>query len=341
VLKRNTPEKIEKKYKVIACGGTFDLFHKGHKDFLSHAFKISLEAIIGVMDVSFDGKENFESFRIRKKSVEDFIKQNNFNAEIIKIRDIYGPAISNKYPIETILVTKDTEKGARKINEKRKSLGMKPLTIIKTSISRADYGGKISSTRIKNGEIDRAGRAYIDNRLLSNDLILPEYLRSKLSRPFGELIKNLDKWIDNKKLDREKIILVGDIVTSKFNKNGIKNRLSIIDFVVRREKKFNSIFDLGFDNKTRVIEVDNPSGHVSSKLTAVVNNFFKTKKNETRFVIKVNGEEDLAVIPAVLASPLNYQVFYGQPDKGVVRIVITEKIKQEIRDIISKFEAAN
>ena len=56
-----------------------------------------------------------------------------------------------------------------------------------------------------------------------------------------------------------------------------------------------------------------------------------------KVVIKVNGEEDMAVIPVVLASPLGYEIYYGQPGKGVVKIIVTEKIKGEIKNLISKF----
>jgi len=57
----------------------------------------------------------------------------------------------------------------------------------------------------------------------------------------------------------------------------------------------------------------------------------------------------LAVIPVIHASPLGCEIYYGQPARhasksvaggpreGVVKIVVTEKIKGEIKNLISKF----
>jgi hypothetical protein len=56
-----------------------------------------------------------------------------------------------------------------------------------------------------------------------------------------------------------------------------------------------------------------------------------------KVVIKVNGEEDLAVIPVALAAPLDCEIYYGQPGKGVVKIKVTERVKNEIKLLISKF----
>jgi uncharacterized protein (UPF0218 family) len=38
----------------------------------------------------------------------------------------------------------------------------------------------------------------------------------------------------------------------------------------------------------------------------------------------------LAVIPAVLLSPLGSYVYYGQPDQGLVEILVTPEIKQNL-----------
>lgn len=48
------------------------------------------------------------------------------------------------------------------------------------------------------------------------------------------------------------------------------------------------------------------------------------------YVILVSGEEDLAVIPCILLSPLETLVLYGQPDKGMVEIEVTLEIKNSL-----------
>ena len=52
--------------------------------------------------------------------------------------------------------------------------------------------------------------------------------------------------------------------------------------------------------------------------------------------ILVKGEEDLGVLPAILLSPLNTAIFYGQPQKGLVYIKVTETSKQKALKLLQK-----
>ncbi len=85
---------IDKKFQLSACGGTFDLFHKGHENFLHKAFKYSDRIIIGLTSEEFAfPKKTFEEFSDRKISLKKFLNKYSYNAEIVKINDIYGPTI--------------------------------------------------------------------------------------------------------------------------------------------------------------------------------------------------------------------------------------------------------
>ena len=58
---------------------------------------------------------------------------------------------------DAIVVTEETEPTAIEINEIRKKKSMKPLDIVVVSFVLADDNIPISSTRIRNGEIDKKG----------------------------------------------------------------------------------------------------------------------------------------------------------------------------------------
>lgn len=316
-----------KKYKLSACGGTFDLFHKGHKDFLLSIFKVSEKIIIGITSDEFSSEKNiYENFSLRKKAVEKFVLKNNIHAEIIEINDVYGPTITNRYSFEALFVTEDSRSGAEKINEKRKDLGLNILKIVTVPLFKTLDGIVLSSSRIKNGEVDREGNLYIDESLLNQDFILPENLREKLSKPFGEIVGKIGTVLN------ENIVTVGDETTKTFVSKNIDPRLCIVDFKNNREKKYKEVSELGLSDRN-VISVNNPSGAITKELLEAVKNGL----GKNNCVVLVDGEEDLAVIPAVLASPLGFRIYYGQPGEGIVEILVTESKKDEIKKLLSQF----
>ncbi|MBI3954917.1 GTP-dependent dephospho-CoA kinase family protein, partial [Candidatus Gottesmanbacteria bacterium] len=134
----------------------------------------------------------------------------------------------------------------------------------------------------------------------------------------------------------------GDEVTKLCNESGINSDLSIIDFRVRRIKKYFSLSDLGFPapfargglaNVVRTVR--NPAGSITISL---VNSVSKAMKNLVstgkQQIIKVEGEEDLAGVPAILLSPLGSLILYGQPGEGIVVVEVTEEKKQQLLNIL-------
>jgi uncharacterized protein (UPF0218 family) len=76
---------------------------------------------------------------------------------------------------------------------------------------------------------------------------------------------------------------------------------------------------------TQFKKVINPAGMITTSLIKALN------KPKTSLIV-IDGEEDLAVIPAVLLNPLGTYVYYGQPDEGIVEVKITPEIKQTVLD---------
>jgi pantetheine-phosphate adenylyltransferase len=77
-------------------------------------------------------------------------------AEISPLDDEYGLTLSDKR-IDAIVVSKETEPRAHKINKKRESLGMAPLPVVTVKMVLSEDLYPISSTRIWFEEIDREG----------------------------------------------------------------------------------------------------------------------------------------------------------------------------------------
>lgn len=216
-------------FHTIAIAATFDHFHKGHEKFLTEAFNSGTRVVIGLTSDAFASEKGkakrvkfqfkIQNFQTRKKNLEKYLKENNLinRAEIIKIQDIYGPAIYPESDIEALVVTRDTLNGARLVNRKRKELHLPFLKIITVPFELAQDRRRISSSRIRNGELNREGKIY--KKLLTLNRaggLIPEKLRQKLKEPQGELIRG----------DSNDLIIAGRLLTARAQSLGVLPQIS-------------------------------------------------------------------------------------------------------------------
>ncbi|MFQ5887522.1 MAG: phosphopantetheine adenylyltransferase [Candidatus Hydrothermarchaeales archaeon] len=145
-------------YKLVAVGGTFDAFHRGHEALLKKAFEIGESVIIGLTSDEMMDKD-ISPYKDRKKVLEDFLKENSFldRCRIIKLDDPYGPATDDER-MDAIVVSEETRYMAGKINNIREKKGLAPLNVVVIPLILAEDGIPISSTRVKKGKIDRNGK---------------------------------------------------------------------------------------------------------------------------------------------------------------------------------------
>jgi pantetheine-phosphate adenylyltransferase len=153
---------VKKKVETVAVGGTFDLFHRGHRTLLRKAFKVGNHVLIGLVSDDFVKNlrkpHNIASYAQRLEDLKKFLKRKGVleRAEILPLNDSYGVTLSNK-EIAAIVVSEETEPRACLINEKREGLGLPPLQIITVRMVLSEDHYPISSTRIWFEEIDKEG----------------------------------------------------------------------------------------------------------------------------------------------------------------------------------------
>ena len=151
-----------KKFRKVAVGGTFDEFHRGHKVLLMKAFEVGEHVLIGLCTDEFVEKLNkphaTASYEERLKELLVFLKARGLSdkAEVVPLNDSYGSTLTDTC-IDALIVSEETEKTALKINQKRSEAQLPPLTIVMISMVPAENYKPISTTRIREGEIDREG----------------------------------------------------------------------------------------------------------------------------------------------------------------------------------------
>ncbi len=139
--------------KKVVVGGTFDLLHKGHKELLKKASslgKLKVGLSSDRMAKEFKGRE-VEEFEVRMNNIRYFLNE----AEVEEINDPFGFAVEEDF--DYIVVSSETRKRAEEINKKRSDEGRKEMDIVEIDFVLAEDGNPISSTRIRNGVIDKEG----------------------------------------------------------------------------------------------------------------------------------------------------------------------------------------
>lgn len=145
----------------VAVGGTFDPLHDGHRALLNRAYELGRtgDVVIGLTsnDLARRRIHPVADYSVRKRELERYvIDRFGILPEIVTLHDPYGAALTESF--DYIVVSPETHPVAEKINELRRKRGMPKIEIVLVPFTLAEDGIPISSTRIKNGEIDLHGR---------------------------------------------------------------------------------------------------------------------------------------------------------------------------------------
>jgi len=149
------------KFSLVAMGGTFDIVHRGHLTLLSNAFAISDKVIIGLTSDEFaakKGKIPNNKYEKRLENLTTSISKEfpNASLQISKLDDDFGPAVLEK-EVEALVVSDETSNQGNVLNKLRSEKNLPPAQIITVPMFLAKDGTRVSTTRIKNSEIDSEG----------------------------------------------------------------------------------------------------------------------------------------------------------------------------------------
>ena len=170
-------------------------------------------------------------------------------------------------------------------------------------------------------------------------LSLPSTLRSAFKQPFGPVYTDAAALLEDA---GRPVIAVGDVVTHHLVGAGHNPAAAVVDGRTEREpvgeEVHRTLSDLPGtdpDSPGRRTEVANPPGTLVEPLLAALADAVADPDPVT---VAVDGEEDLATLPAVLVTPTGGTVVYGQPGEGMVRVAVTPETKAEMRSLLERFD---
>ena len=308
--------------RIIGLGGTFDHFHKGHERFLLYAGSLGELLKIGVTTAEFVQKkplaEQIEGYEVRTASVAEFCERQGLLCEIFPLSDVYGPTLAEG-SVEAFCVTGETLPGALLINKARGDRGLAPLPVHVCEFLLDELGSPLHSIDIRAGKVNREGKVY--ERLLAQSLKLTEKQRQFFAQPQGILL-SLAK--DGKSLARLRMdtnaYAVGDATLEYFLREKLPYQMGVYDKRIARKEVRSPAIDALKPDITAV----NEAGTLSLSLASALKQALKTGAKH----VFVEGEEDLAAVALVLLLPLGSTIYYGQPGKGIVELLVTEIAKE-------------
>ena len=162
---------------------------------------------------------------------------------------------------------------------------------------------------------------------------LPESLREELKEPAGQLYTETAAMLA---AAGEPLVTVGDVVTYHVLEAGVRPAVALVDDRTERTAVDDGVADrigeASFDHESAVT---NPAATLTAELLAELR---AAIEREGATLITVDGEEDLAVLPAVLAAPAGASIVYGQPGEGMVLVPVEERTQARMRELLSRMD---
>ncbi|PSP15493.1 DUF359 domain-containing protein [Halobacteriales archaeon QH_10_67_13] len=169
-------------------------------------------------------------------------------------------------------------------------------------------------------------------------LELPPALRSALKDPLGPIAADpvaALKTAADSEVSEMSVVAVGDVVTSDLLAAGHTPAVAVVDGRTERAAVSNRVADrLAAGDFSTELTAANPPGTITAELAAAI----RTALVDEPALIRVDGEEDLAALPAILAAPAAAVVLYGQPGEGVVAVAVDEGTRDRVRGLLSRMD---
>jgi uncharacterized protein (UPF0218 family) len=160
-------------------------------------------------------------------------------------------------------------------------------------------------------------------------LRLPDSLRDAFAEPFGPVYTDVEALLA---AAGEPIVSVGDVVTHHLLAAGYEPAVAVLDAHTERRPVRPEVRRAAPDPDRTV---RNEPGTLSRDLLVAVR---EAVDGGAPVVLRVEGEEDLSALPAILAVPEGGSVVYGQPGEGMVLVTVDPATRERARDLLARMD---
>jgi len=165
---------------------------------------------------------------------------------------------------------------------------------------------------------------------------LPKRLRSELKEPLGPIFTDADELLAEAS---PPLVAVGDVVTYHLIEAGYTPTVALVDERTERDAVDEEVARTieTFDGFDRRVTVENPPATLTAELLSALTRAVRELET-TATLLQVDGEEDLATLPAILVAPEGASIVYGQPGEGMVHAVVDHQQQEFVRDLLARMD---
>lgn len=162
---------------------------------------------------------------------------------------------------------------------------------------------------------------------------LPDSLRPELQEPFGPVLQEDEvvARIRDGTYGRP-VVTVGDVVSATLLRHKVFPDVLLYDLSTMRGLVGEDVRAILEGHPARLLEVRSPAAEITQELVMALKIAFESPMMTK---IKVEGEEDLAGLPAIQACPLGGTVIYGMPNRGLVAVPVDAEAKDRVERLLS------
>lgn len=163
---------------------------------------------------------------------------------------------------------------------------------------------------------------------------LPESMRGELKEPLGGVTTDVD---EERLRGDGRVVAVGDMVAHHLIEGGVVPDVAVVDGRTKREEVDEEVVE-SWSALPIFRRVENEPGTVSRGLVVALREALGEEGEREDVLVEVEGEEDLAVLPALVLADEGDTVLYGQPGEGMVYVEVNSEKSAHALDLLRRMD---